>query len=371
MRVECLILIGITLLFSPQSFGEEPNENAEMVNTQGATSAAEKVPETVAEGAKSSVSNQGDHARTAESQYERTAGKDAVAAPILRIQQIRPEALYQPGGGKKDLELAYFVIPEEKVDVIDTSSGAKLGEVKQSGNGLGIAFGYGFSPDSAIRIKLTQSTQKEEIVSIVGSSVTLKNSGLHDISVAGQYVVATPTTNYYIAAEWQGTTEKHKAATASSEGNNQSGGFSITPRFAVSSTVAPNFTLGSYIAYVIRGKRVTDNNSSPSKDYTSKGGNILVARGLIELQGKMATFTANAGFDKRESSEDNITGAFISSPGRTDTTFEVGSRVPINELASLIFSGQMIFVPEQELDSDLKVSSYAQTDISASVRFEF
>ena len=288
------------------------------------------------------------------------------------FEQVIPEFFYQPGKRRKSLELGLILIPVSTADTISLPSGVKSGEIRTSGGGVFVRFGYGLKGGTAFGFRVSYLSEKADIVPAAGAITTLKAKGLQDFSLSAQRVFEGESTNFYIGVNGKIGNDKAKQATTTADGNEMSGGWSATPRLGVSSTVATNFTLGAAAEYTHKGDRTVNDNGSPSSDYTYKGGNSFTATGLLEYQAHGGTVSASIGVTNADSSSSYKQGVLQSTTkAKTYPSLGVGTVIRANKIITLVGDAGAAFMPEEELSTTLKISSYTVSVLSGAVRMEF
>lgn len=285
-------------------------------------------------------------------------------------QQIM-EAFYQPPRGKSAFTLGWSQFFDSSFEFKRKSTGAKAAEVKNSQQKGTLSVQSGITDTFSAGADISYTTSKTDI-EISGSPTTSrKSTGMSDVAVNVLNRIELPRVNLYVGATASMSPEKGKDPTSTKEGNQYTGGWSVSPSIGFSVTLVPDLNFGAGASYAINGERTATDQGTPEKEKKIRGGNLALAYGYLEHRFGNAAIQLVGGFG-REEATDTTTGATTSTVEESNLiALGAATYFYLSPLATLTLTYAYVQMPEHSANSTLTASTYQQPAVSASFRLVF
>ena len=281
-----------------------------------------------------------------------------------------PEIFYQPNVNNKSLELLFT--QTMTADQYTTSvAGTKTADFKRTDTVYAMNAGYGLTESIAIRVGAGLASTTIEQVDVGGGTSTLKATGMTDFSGALLAVVPFSGWALNFGIEGASAPQTKKLPSTSAEGNEVTGGTTITPYVGFSYTRAGGGYWGLKSSYVSRAERAENANTPGAQDYKITGGNGSIWEAYYQMTWDSFDIDLRAGMIFQDELNYTFVGGStgnresISSPFAT-----LGVQYQIASSANLRAQYGLTMIPAY-VDRSVHYSSYNHGVAGLRFRFEF
>jgi hypothetical protein len=284
-----------------------------------------------------------------------------------------PEYFYQPASGVMSLGLEGHQLLSGSTST--SVSGVKTSDTKLSRVGYAIDYGYGFNDEWAFSVKMALDNTTSDVTTAAGSTSSYKQTGRSDIHLMLSNITALGGWNLNIGVGAALSPGKRLDQTASTEGNNLSGGTSVLNYIGLSTVIGSGNYVGGKVQYVTRTQATGNTNTSVNsvaQDYSIDGGNIATVGGFAATD--LTPFAADLAVTYNFIDPIVYTysaSSTISASAYQTVQVETGAQYGFTSSVNLRLSYQLLMLSEQASSGATALAAHNQSAISFRLRFEF
>lgn len=279
-----------------------------------------------------------------------------------------PEAFYQPNVNNKVFEFNYLQTMNSDQF---RSTGASSSDVKLTDTIYGVTIGYGLTDSIGVKIGAGMGTTSIERTYLGGSTVTERASGMTDFTGGLNTVVPFSGWSFHFGIEAFTSPASHKIGTTTADGNEMSGGTTITPYIGLSFVLAGGGFWGLRASYVSRAERTENANTPGAADYRINGGSGSDYQGFYQLTWDAFDLDFAGGYAQ----QGQVNYAYAD--GTTATKDPIGTPYLLIGTQYQVFAAmniraqyEMTMIPSY-VDRSYTISAYNHGVASLRLRFEF
>ncbi|MEQ1877004.1 MAG: hypothetical protein ABL958_10190 [Bdellovibrionia bacterium] len=348
-----LTIVALTVLLSVSASAQAKKKSAKK---KTAAPKAATLPETAPEASATEATP-----APATPAASEPAATPAPVASTGRISQFN----WQPGDGKSafDLGLTYTM---DSGKGKNKTSGADVGTLDMTIMNIGFGYHYGFSATNSVGIATAFGNSSTKITPTAGSSTESKDSGLGDIFIVSKNYMAMGDAKFLYGVSLGFSPGMHKAATATSDGNNYSGGLSLPIYLGYEADMGGSYW-GLRLDYGLKMERKTD--STP--ETTTTGGATTNFKAYYE-SGTDSYWNAYLGYGMTADSEVKVgSGAPSTSKGISAMLLggSWGTYLSPGMLLALHYDAAM--VSKYDLSATTEIDAHLAHGLQARARWEF
>lgn len=298
----------------------------------------------------------------------------ALAAALLlshsanALRSNTPEYFYQPNVNS----IAVAVEGRQMMSGTSTRyiNGARFDEVKYGSTGYNFTFGYGFSEAWAFTARLGTENTSRDFLDTAGTPSSERTSGMNDWLVMLTNITPIGGWSLNVGVGAGISPGAHTDPRTGIEGNNLSGGTSVTNYVGLSTTVGSGNYFGFKGQYLARMQRSANTNQTPAVEYVITGGHEASAGAFYEWGFSPGSMDVSLEYQVVDPSLRTFPTGTNTVDGSKNVIWSAGLQYQVSQSANFRLQYTMGMYPEV-VDAGVATGGHSKSWGSARIRFEF